>query len=197
MLGKYPEQGLEHLGQYLPEGWEKDMELIHQPLDYYYQNIYSGMVIRHADNAQGFEVVPQAPGTPKTAIQWYITPDALYWGPRFLYERYKTPFIISENGLSCHDAVSLDGKVHDPNREDYLHRYLLAYKRAAEEGVDIRGDLFNAISAAGMQIIGLKGSEMNLEDIFLQLVNDDASASYVEEGEAENKPKKKWWGGKK
>ena len=65
------------------------------------------------------------------------------------------------------------------------------------EGVDIRGDLFNAISAAGMQIIGLKGSEMNLEDIFLQLVNDDASASYVAEEETENKPKKKWWGGKK
>jgi len=66
-----------------------------------------------------------------------------------------------------------------------------------KEGVDIRGELFNAISAAGLQIIGLKGSEMNLEDIFLQLVKDDASASYVAEDETENKPKKKLWGGKK
>lgn len=139
MLGKYPEDGLKMLGKYLPEGWEKDMEIIHQPLDYYYQNIYNGRQIRHADNERGWEDVPQLPGAPKTAIQWYITPEALYWGPRFLYERYKTPFIISENGLSCHDAVSLDGKVHDPNREDFLHRYLLAYKRAAEDGVDVRG----------------------------------------------------------
>lgn len=139
MLGSYPEQGLKHLGQYLPEDWEKDMELIHQPLDYYCQNIYSGRMIRHADNELGWEEVPKKPGTPKTGIQWYVTPDALYWGPRFLYERYKTPFIITENGMACHDAVSLDGKVHDPNRQDFLNRYLLAYKRAAEDGVDLRG----------------------------------------------------------
>ena len=37
------------------------------------------------------------------------------------------------------DAVSLDGRVHDPNRQDYLNRYLLAYRRAAEEGVDLAG----------------------------------------------------------
>ena len=139
MLGRYPEQGLKHLGQYLPEGWEKDMELIHQPIDYYCQNIYNGRLIRHADNPLGWEEVAKAPGAPKTGIQWYVTPGALYWGPRFLYERYQTPFMITENGMSCHDVVSLDGKVHDPNRQDYLNRYLLAYKRAAEEGVDVRG----------------------------------------------------------
>ena len=70
---------------------------------------------------------------------WYVSPDALYWGPRFLYERYKTPIVISENGMSCHDCVSLDGKVHDPNRQDYVQRYLRSYKRAAEDGVDVRG----------------------------------------------------------
>ncbi len=141
MLGKYPEQGLKLLGQYLPEGWEKDLETIHQPLDYYCQNIYNGDVVRAADNELGFEMVPQPVGHPKTAIQWPITPDALYWGPKFLYERYKTPFIISENGMSSHDAVSIDGKVHDPNRQDYMHRYLKAYKRAAEDGVDAIGYL--------------------------------------------------------
>ncbi|MDD6143429.1 MAG: GH1 family beta-glucosidase [bacterium] len=139
MLGQYPEEGLSRLGKYLPAGWEKDMPLIHQPLDFYAQNIYNGRIVRAADNALGYEEVSKAPGAPKTAIQWYITPDALYWGPRFLYERYKTPIIITENGMSCHDAVSLDGKVHDPNRQDYLHRYLLAYRRAADEGVDLRG----------------------------------------------------------
>ena len=41
--------------------------------------------------------------------------------------------------MSCHDVVSLDGQVHDPNRIDYMHRYLLALRRAAEDGVDVRG----------------------------------------------------------
>ena len=80
-------------------------------------------------------------GHPKTAIQWAVTPDALYWGPKFLYERYKVPFMITENGMSSHDVVSLDGQVHDPQRQDYMHRYLLAYKRAAEDGVDAIGYL--------------------------------------------------------
>lgn len=141
MLGRYPEDGLRYLGQYLPAGWEKDLETIHQPLDFYCQNIYHGRFIRAAENEQGYEQVAQPVGHPKTAIQWPVTPDALYWGPRFLYERYQTPFMISENGMSCHDAVSLDGKVHDPQRQDYMHRYLRAYQRAAEDGVDAIGYL--------------------------------------------------------
>ena len=139
ILGSYPEAGLKKLGQYLPEGWEKDMETICQPLDFYAQNIYNGNIVKAADNADGYEHLDFAPGHPKTAIQWFVTPEALYWGPKFLYERYKVPFMITENGMSCHDAVSLDGKVHDPNRQDYMHRYLREFKRAAEDGVDAIG----------------------------------------------------------
>jgi len=139
MLGKYPEDGLKYFGQYLPKEWEKDMALIHQPLDFYGQNIYNGRMVRAADNAQGYEEVQPPVGHGKTAIQWAVTPEALYWGPRFLHERYKTPFIITENGMSCIDVVSLDGKVHDPQRQDYMHRYLQAYKRACEDGVDAIG----------------------------------------------------------
>ena len=139
VLGHYPQDGLKYFEKYLPEGWEKDMELISQPLDFYAQNIYSGKVVRAADNAKGYEYVPHPVGHTKTGMRWPITPDALYWGPYFLYERYKLPFIITENGISITDLVSMDGKVHDPQRQDYIHRYLQAYKRAAEDGVDIRG----------------------------------------------------------
>ena len=77
-------------------------------------------------------------GFPKTAIDWPVTPEVLYWGPKFLYERYQKLIYITENGMSCHDVVSLDGKVHDPNRIDFLARYLHELKRAAEE-IDLRG----------------------------------------------------------
>ena len=78
-------------------------------------------------------------GFPRTAIGWHVTPEALYWGPKMLYERYGLPIIITENGMSCHDAVSLDGKVHDPNRIDFEQRYLRQLRRAIEDGVDVRG----------------------------------------------------------
>ena len=35
--------------------------------------------------------------------------------------------------------VSLDGQVHDPNREDFLHRYLLCLKNTFSHGTDLRG----------------------------------------------------------
>ena len=115
------------------------MPRIARPLDFYCQNIYYGSRVRHADNERGYEILEPKVGQTKTACQWMTEPESLYWGPRFLYERYHVPFVISENGMSCHDAVSLDGAVHDPNRQDYMHRCLRAFKKAAEDGVDARG----------------------------------------------------------
>ena len=68
-----------------------------------------------------------------------MTPECLYWGAKFLYERYKLPLYITENGMSCHDIVSRDGRVHDPNRITFLDRYLSALQCAADSGVDVRG----------------------------------------------------------
>jgi beta-glucosidase len=114
------------------------MKIISAPLDFLGQNIYFGSPVK-SDGKGGYEFVPLQTGYPFTAAKWAIAADSLYWGPVFLAERYKVPLYITENGLSCADIVSLDGKVHDPARIDFLTRYLRCYKKAAEEGVDIRG----------------------------------------------------------
>lgn len=138
ILGRYPEDGLKLYAKYLPEITEEDMKLICQPIDFYGQNIYNGRPIA-SDGKGGYRIVPRRPGLPKTAIQWNITPEALRWGPKFLYERYKLPIYITENGMSAHDAVSLDGKVHDPNRIDFVHRYLIELEKATDDGTDVSG----------------------------------------------------------
>lgn len=137
LLGRCPEEGLERFAPYLPKITEADMKLISEPIDVYAQNIYNGKCVRMGEDGRP-EIVPRYPSFPRTANGWPITPEALYRGPKFLYERYKKPFYITENGLSCHDVVSLDGKVHDPNRIDFLARYLQQLKRAAGE-IDLRG----------------------------------------------------------
>lgn len=137
-FGRYPEDGIKLFGEFMPEIKDGDMEIISQPLDFLGQNIYNGKEVRAGKN-QEIEFTKRYDGFPKTGLSWPITPKALYWGPRFLYERYKKPIYITENGLSCPDVISLDGKVHDPNRIDFLHRYLLELKRAASDGVDIAG----------------------------------------------------------
>ena len=139
MLGRYPEEtaAFAALKQYLPDTYEADLKTICQPLDFYGQNIYHGALFRAGEN--GYEWVQNPVNTARTAMNWPVMPEALYWGPKFLYERYHKPILITENGMADLDRVALDGEVHDPNRIDYLHRYLRAYRRAAEDGVELMG----------------------------------------------------------
>jgi beta-glucosidase len=114
------------------------METICQPLDFYGANIYQGQVVR-ATGDGGAERVKGADGPALTTMEWRVTPEALYWGPRFFFERYKLPIVITENGMANCDWVHSDGKVHDPQRIDFLSRYLREFKRAIDAGVSARG----------------------------------------------------------
>jgi beta-glucosidase len=51
----------------------------------------------------------------------------------------KLSFVFTENGFCNLDWVGLDGRVHDPQRIDFLHRYLKSLKRAAAEGIQLGG----------------------------------------------------------
>lgn len=138
LLGNYPEEGLEKYGPYLPEITQEDMKLIAQPIDFYGQNIYNSRCVCMGEDGKP-QLVKRNEDFPRTAMDWPITPECLYWGPRFLQERYHKPIYITENGLSCRDIISSDEKVHDPGRIEFLSRYLSELKRACEDGVDVRG----------------------------------------------------------
>lgn len=139
--GRYPEDGLCIFEEDLPDIKPGDMEMIHQPLDFFAANMYHGTPVK-ATGENAFETVPYGSGYPQSRMNWYIVPDALYWGPKFFYERYGKPILVTENGTSCHDWVSLDGKVHDPQRIDYMHRYLKQFQRACDEGIPCMGYMY-------------------------------------------------------
>lgn len=143
-LGRYPdiagtelhlEPGLEKIGHYeeLPFVKKGDIELIPQPIDYLGINVYNG----HEINAAGY--INKKPGSPRTALGWPVTPGVMNYGIRYLYERYNLPIYIFEDGLACNDIISLDGKVHDSNRIDFLTRYLTDLEKAYKAGVPILG----------------------------------------------------------
>lgn len=143
-LGRYPdiagtelhlEPDLEKIGHYeeLPFVKKGDIELIHQPIDYLGINVYNG----HEINAAGY--INKKPGSPRTALGWPVTPGVMNYGIRYLYERYNLPIYIFEDGLACNDIISLDGKVHDSNRIDFLTRYLTDLEKAYKAGVPILG----------------------------------------------------------
>ena len=135
-FGKIPEDAQAIFGKCLPVLTEEEWEIVTEPLDFYGFNIYQGL--EDLDSTE--EYGPYAyPGSPKTSMDWNVTPEVLYWSCRFLYERYGKPIMITENGMSSFDWVSLDGKVHDPNRIDFLHRYLRSIKDAVSEGIPVLG----------------------------------------------------------
>lgn len=138
ILGHYPEEGLRVYGKAVPKFKQSDFNIIKQPLDFYGCNIYTGVAVEVGEDGKPAAVEFPA-GHPITQFLWKVAPEGVYWGPKFLAERYKLPIVITENGLSCHDWVSVDGCVHDPARIDFLTRYLMEIERAIEDGVDIRG----------------------------------------------------------
>lgn len=138
VFGKYPDSILQECADILPEITPEDMAIISTPIDFLGLNIYTGLWRKEGKDGHS-EVATWPVGQAHTAIGWNVIPETLYWGTRFHYERYQLPIYITENGMSAHDWVSLDGKVHDPNRIDFLHRYLRELKRSAEDGTDIRG----------------------------------------------------------
>ncbi len=137
-LGSYPKEGLNAFEKWLPKIGANDMKTIFQPVDFLGLNIYQGTRVRMGHDGTP-ETVNKNVGYDQTAIKWPVTPESLYWGPKFFYERYQKPIVITENGLSNTDWVSLDGKVHDPQRIDFLNRYIREYKRSAKDGVDAKG----------------------------------------------------------
>lgn len=133
VLGRYPESGIKLFGADMPKFPDRDMQLIRQPIDFYGVNIYNGTAYRAGEDGKAVEV-PHPVGGPLTAFRWPITPPSLYWGPRFLHERYGLPIIITENGMANLDWVSSDGAVHDPQRIEYTRTYLRELARATREG---------------------------------------------------------------
>lgn len=137
-FGKYPEDGLEFYGGDAPRVGPDDLATISTPVDFLGLNNYQGLLVE-GDGAGGYRDVPFRQGHPRTAFNWPITPDSLYWGPRFFFERYGKPLLITENGLSVRDWVAVDGAVHDTARVDFTTRYLRALHRAIRDGADVRG----------------------------------------------------------
>jgi len=138
-LGDYPQEYYQMYQNQLQHIVPGDLQIIASPIDYCYQNVYTGNYCAIDESGKGY-IRPFAPGSPQANIPWEdIVPETTYWTPKFLYERYHKPIFIGENGMCCHDAVSKDGKVHDPNRIDYIDRYLTELKRAHTDGIPILG----------------------------------------------------------
>lgn len=138
--GTYPAKWLAKIGADAPKVEPGDMELIASPTDFVGLNIYLGVYVRAADNADGFQVLDFPPSYPTAYADWIkIAPQALYWGTRFLHDNYGfREFYITENGCAMNDQMT-NGEVLDTDRLFYYREYLKGAARAVAEKYPLKG----------------------------------------------------------
>ncbi len=137
-FGDYPAESYERFGNDMPVMTAEDKKLIAQPLDFHGQNCYSGSPVQ-SDGAGGYKMADFPLGSAKNSLGWGVTPRAIWFVTKCLYERYRVPLYITENGICCNDWIHEDGAVHDADRVDFMKKYLKQLKRAMDEGADVRG----------------------------------------------------------
>ena len=76
---------------------------------------------------------------PRNSLGWVIDERSIYWTLKFLYERYRLPIMITENGVSLDDKPEKDGKIHDDVRVKALDGFLSYTQKAMKEGVPVLG----------------------------------------------------------
>ncbi len=136
-LGKYPQDVLDDIKvDFKPS--KEDMEIIKCDMDFIAINMYHGTQFTYDKTGKPTEVKSE-PGAKQTAMGWPVEPEALYYGPKFLHRRYNKPIIVSENGLALTEWKTLDGKVEDPMRIDFMNRYLNELNRGYKDGVPVEG----------------------------------------------------------
>lgn len=70
---------------------------------------------------------------------WQIDPVGLRYVLNHVYDRYKIPIMIVENGLGAVDVVEEDGSINDTYRIKFLAEHIEQMKEAVYDGVDLMG----------------------------------------------------------
>lgn len=138
--GTYPDDMVRLYGDDMPEIGENDFRVISQPTDFLGVDYFTRAVVEYdpvSPPLQAKLVLP--PGAPITGTGREVYPQGLHEILTRVHQDY-TPgkIMITENGAAFPDRL-VDGVVHDPDREAFLHEHLLEANRALQEGVPLTG----------------------------------------------------------
>jgi beta-glucosidase len=122
---------------------DSDLDIIAAPLDALGVNYYMPTGIRAAAAGEllPFEQMPLE-GYARTGFDWPVAPEGLHTLLTSLKEEYAgalPPIYVTESGCAYPDVVGPDGGCADPDRVSYLDSHVAAVRRAAADGVDVRG----------------------------------------------------------
>lgn len=134
---------------------DEDMERLQEArpdfiaFNYYCTTTVSkGSVVKNGENAgdqqivnseNGFYAGEDNPYLEKTAFGWEVDPVGFRVTLRSVYERYRLPLLVTENGLGASDTINEFGEIHDDYRINYLRKHIEQARMAVADGVDLLG----------------------------------------------------------
>ena len=125
---------------------EHDLEIMKKyPVDFVSFSYYSSSCVAKDDaglkkTAANTNIAIKNPYIPSSDWGWQIDPIGLRISCVDLYDRYRKPLFIVENGLGAKDTVEADGSINDDYRIDYLREHIRQmYKAIEEDGVELMG----------------------------------------------------------
>ena len=104
----------------------------------------------------------------QTPWGWQIDPVGLRFSLNQMYDRYKLPMFVAENGLGTLDVLE-NGTVNDEYRIDYLRSHISEMKKAIDDGVPVFGYTYWGC----IDCISASTSEMSKRYGFIYVDQDD------------------------
>ena len=129
--GRYPEELTTKLAPYLPEGYEKDLEVVSRPLDWLGINYYTRGLYKYDASRPAFPITQVKGDLEKSDLGWEIYPQGLTdLLVRVSREYTKLPLYVTETGMS---------EINDERRVKFYDDHLRAVADAQGQGADVRG----------------------------------------------------------
>lgn len=99
---------------------------------------------------------------------WQMDPDGLKYFLIDLYDQFKVPIMIVENGLGSEDTL-IEGVINDDYRISYLRSHIKSMAEAIDEGVDLIGFM----PWGPIDLVSLSTGEMSKRYGFIYVDVDD------------------------
>ena len=100
---------------------------------------------------------------------WQIDPVGLRISLLELYDRYRKPLFIVENGIGNRDILEADKTIHDPYRIEYFRKHFMEMEKAIDDGVELMG----YTSWAPIDIISASTNQISKRYGFIYVDADD------------------------
>lgn len=124
---------------------EEDEEILKSyPVDFvsfsYYMSLVSSIEAEKKEKVNGnVSTGVKNPYLDVTEWNWQVDPIGLEYSLVEMYDRYKKPLFIAENGIGAKDIVNDNGTVIDDYRIEYYRQHIEAIASAISDGVEVMG----------------------------------------------------------